>query len=169
MYNYFVSADHHITHTAINEAFDAYEQEKSFEKHCQDLTIKLQNGLRDAKDRLMGKDSEVFLPKDLIDRISRDIARMSECEPCGIRGCVVHVSLERKDDTITLCSVPVSTETVATFEVYLTLKEDKKRWHSLKELFFPVVPGCLLNPFQEEIFLSQGFQLVKKKLYRPNY
>lgn len=112
----------------------------------------------------------MFLPKDLTERISRDIIRMSECEPCGLRGCVVHTNLElRKGENIKLCSVPFSEDTVSTFEVYLTLKEDKKRWYSLKDLILPVVSGCLTDPFQEEIFLSPGFQLVKQKLYRPNH
>lgn len=156
------------SHVSVNEAYDAFEQEESLDRHCQDLTVKLHTGLREAKDRLMGKASEVFLPKDLIERISRDIVRMSECEPSGIRGCTVYASLERKNETIALCQVDASSETVSTFEVYLTLKEDKKRWYSLRDLLFPVVPGCFLSSFQDEIYLSQGFQLVKKKLYRPN-
>ena len=113
---------------------------------------------------------DLFLPSNLLERISKDIIRMSVSEPCGLRGCSLHINLKHKNssEVSEIGVVECDWNTVSTFELHLTLMEDKKRWYSLKDLIAPVLPGCLNESHALEVFISPGFKLVKRKLYRPN-
>lgn len=140
---------------------DAIEDEK-----WQEVAAGLCNHLRARTQQLH---LDVFLPTNLMERIAKDIVRMSCCEPCGLRGCTVHFSLERKNGTChRLGKLQQDLTTVPTFELHLTLVQDKKRWYSLRDLLLPVVSGCLNETLSEEVYISPGYTLVKNKLYRQN-
>jgi len=57
------------------------------------IALRLEGALRSAKKAHL-QTSEVLLPPDLLTRISRDIVRMSETEPCGLRGCLILLDFE---------------------------------------------------------------------------
>lgn len=108
------------------------------------------------------------LPANLLRKIADDIMRMSCREPCGLRGCVLHLSIERKqkDRMQTLGQIQFDPHTVTTFELYLTLIEDLTGWLSLRRFIGRLISGCLHNTITEDIFVSPGFRLMKEKLYR---
>lgn len=51
---------------------------------CQALAIRLEEQLRAAKTAQLAC-GEVLLPADLLPRVARDVLRMAENEPCGLR------------------------------------------------------------------------------------
>lgn len=55
--------------------------------------MRLQGELRSAKSRHLAC-TEVLLPADLLHRVAGEMVRMSEKEPCGIRGCSVFIEFE---------------------------------------------------------------------------
>ncbi|XP_076368773.1 DNA damage-inducible transcript 4-like protein isoform X1 [Tachypleus tridentatus] len=132
---------------------------------CQLLSQKLENCLKEAKDKYL-QCAEVLIPSDLILRIVHDILRMSEKEPCGIRGCVLYVNLEEKSTCHRIGKVKCDPDTVATFEVVLTLKQDCSSWLSLRHL----IPARLLKSFgrNSPLVISENYMLNKKKLYRSS-
>lgn len=132
---------------------------------CRLLSQKLESCLKEAKDKQL-QCAEVLIPSNLIDRIVRDILLMSEKEPCGIRGCAVYVNLEEKHLCRRIGKVKCDPDTVATFEVILTLKQDCSSWLSLRHL----IPARLLKSIgrNSPLVLSENYTLNKKKLYRSS-
>lgn len=55
--------------------------------------MRLQNELRLAKRRHLAC-TEVLLPADLLLRVASEMIKLSEKEPCGIRGCAVFIEFE---------------------------------------------------------------------------
>ncbi|EEB11572.1 conserved hypothetical protein [Pediculus humanus corporis] len=100
----------------------------------QALTRRLEDELRAAKSAQLSC-GEVLLPSDLLPRIARDVIRMAENEPCGLRGCTLFVSFEASDVHRKISTIKCDPHTVSTFELYLTLKQDSSSWHSLLPQF----------------------------------
>ncbi|KAL0274537.1 UNVERIFIED_CONTAM: hypothetical protein PYX00_002639 [Menopon gallinae] len=123
------------------------------------LARRLEEELRAAKSAQLSC-GEVLLPCDLLPRIARDVIRMAENEPCGLRGCTLFVSFEAHDMLRKIGTIKCDPNTVSTFELYLTLKQDSSSWHSL-------LPQFLKNLTRGgTVMISPGFLLEKKKLYR---
>lgn len=126
---------------------------------CQALARRLESELRAAKSAQLAC-GEVLLPADLLPRIARDVLRMAENEPCGLRGCTLFINFENDQVCRRIGAIKCDPNTVSTFELYLTLKQDSSSWHSL-------LPQFLKNLTRGgTIMISQGFVLEKKKLYR---
>lgn len=126
---------------------------------CQALAQRLESELRAAKSAQLAC-GEVLLPADLLPRIARDVLRMAENEPCGLRGCTLFINFENDHVCRRIGTIKCDPSTVSTFELFLTLKQDSSSWHSL-------LPQFLKNLTRGgTIMISQGFTLEKKKLYR---
>ncbi|XP_034230325.1 protein charybde-like [Thrips palmi] len=123
------------------------------------LARRLEDELRAAKSAQLAC-GEVLLPADLLPRVARDVVRMAENEPCGLRGCTLFINFETEQVCRRLGQVKCDPNTVSTFELFLTLKQDSSSWHS-------ILPQFLKNLTRgRTIMLSPGFTLEKKKLYR---
>lgn len=106
-----------------------------------DLSLSLQSELRLAKSRNLAC-TEVLLPADLLDRIATDMVQMAEKEPCGIRGCAVYIEFEDEPgNSRRIASLQCGAGTVATFELYLTLRNDQSGWTAKLPQFLKYV--CL--------------------------
>lgn len=127
---------------------------------CQALARRLEDELRAAKSAQLAC-GEVLLPADLLPRIARDVLRMAENEPCGLRGCTLYINFETEQECRRIGTVKCDPNTVSTFELFLTLSQDSRStWHSL-------LPQFLKNLTKGgTIMISPGFTLEKKKLYR---
>ncbi|XP_072611679.1 DNA damage-inducible transcript 4-like protein isoform X1 [Vulpes vulpes] len=68
------------------------------ETTCQSLAKMLENCLSKSKQTKLGC-SKVLVPEKLTQRIAQDVLRLSSTEPCGLRGCVMHVNLEIENIT----------------------------------------------------------------------
>lgn len=123
------------------------------------LSSLLQNELRQAKSRHLAC-TEVLLPADLLHRVAVEILKVSEKEPCGIRGCTVYIEFEDEpSNTRRIASLKTDPNTVSTFELYLTLKHDRSGWTS-------ILPQFLKNLTRSStIMISPEFILTKNKLY----
>ncbi|XP_065359295.1 protein scylla-like [Calliphora vicina] len=122
-----------------------------------ELSLLLLAELRAAKTRNLTC-TEVSLPSDLTQRIATDIVRVSEREPCGIRGCTVFVEYEEEINNVKrIAKLKIDPEMVPTFEVYLTLRQDKRGWTSLLPQF--------IKGLSRTITISPDYTINKRKLY----
>ncbi|GFG29691.1 hypothetical protein Cfor_03741, partial [Coptotermes formosanus] len=101
---------------------------------CQALAQRLESELRAAKSAQLAC-GEVLLPADLLPRVARDVLRMAENEPCGLRGCTLFINFENDHVCRRLGTIKCDPSTVSTFELFLTLKQDSSAWHSLLPQF----------------------------------
>lgn len=92
--------------------------------------------LRDAKQRHLLSCTEVLLPCELLHSIGVDMLVNSEEEACGIRGADINIEFE--DETghkRQITSHKTDQNTVSTFELILTLKQDRSGWTSILPQF----------------------------------
>jgi len=122
-----------------------------------ELSLRLLDKLREAKARHLTC-TEVSLPCDLTPSIAAEIIRVSEKEPCGIRGCTIYVEFEDEpQNSRRIASLKVDPETVSTFEVYLTLRQDHRGWTALLPQF--------MKSLARTITISPEYTITKHKLY----
>jgi RTP801 C-terminal region len=119
------------------------------------LAGRLEEALRMAKSEHLSC-GEVLLPATLLPRVARDVARLAEDEPCGLRGCRLVMQLDEGSAKRPLGCVPC--EAVATFEVFVTLKQDLSPWQALLPQF--------LKRKTSTVVLSPSFEVRKRKLFR---
>lgn len=129
------------------------------EDALQALAARLETELRTAKRRHLVC-TEVLLPADLLPRIASQMFELSEKEPCGIRGCTVYIEFEDEpDNSRRIATMKTDPTTVSTFELYLTLRQDRSGWTS-------ILPQFLKNLARgSTIMISPEFALTKNKLY----
>lgn len=124
-----------------------------------DLSLRLLDELRAAKSRHLSC-TEVSLPCDLTPRIAAEILRLSEKEPCGLRGCTIYIEFEDEpNNSRRIASLKLDKETVSTFEIYLTLRQDHRGWTALLPQF--------MKGLSRTITISPEFNITKNKLYSP--
>lgn len=124
-----------------------------------DLSLRLLDELRLAKSRHLSC-TEVSLPCDLTPRIAAEILRLSDREPCGLRGCTIYIEFEDEpNNSRRIATLKLDTETVSTFEIYLTLRQDHRGWTSLLPQF--------MKGLSRTITISPEFIITKNKLYSP--
>ncbi|XP_076145732.1 DNA damage-inducible transcript 4-like protein [Alosa pseudoharengus] len=130
---------------------------------CQQLAKLLEGCLSRAKKSTLHC-AEVLVPETLTRRISRDVLRLAAAEPCGLRGCVLHVLVEaERGGCKRLERIVCDASVVPTFELTLVFKQDASAWPSLRDLFH--IGACFAPGFRHALKLSPGFRLIKKKLY----
>jgi hypothetical protein len=153
-----------LTSMLDNSGYGTFE-EPIDESLCQDVCLHLHAKLRDSQSILHFR---LLMHANLMRQIADDIVRMSCHEPCGLRGCLLHLSIERKQKRglQKLGQIQFDPHTVTTFELYLTLIEDSTGWLSLRRFITKLISGCLHDTVTEDIFVSPGFRLMKEKLYR---
>jgi RTP801 C-terminal region len=92
--------------------------------------------LRDAKQRHLLSCTEVLLPVELLQRIAVDMLVSSDEEACGIRGCNINIEFEDEmGHKRKIASTKTDPRTVETFELILTLKQDRCGWTSILPQF----------------------------------
>ncbi|XP_044758777.1 protein charybde-like [Coccinella septempunctata] len=122
------------------------------------ITQRLESELRRAKSTHLFC-GEVLLPCGLLQRIAADIVSMAENEPCGLRGCGLHLFFERVDECMSLGMLRCDPSTACTFELHLTLKQNNTRWTFLPQFLRNLTRGGT-------IVVSPAYTISKKKLYR---
>ncbi|XP_016956010.1 protein scylla [Drosophila biarmipes] len=126
-------------------------------KAVDELSLRLLDELRAAKSRHLTC-TEVSLPCDLTPSVAREIIRVSEKEPCGIRGCTIYIEFEDEPkNSRRIASIKIDPDTVSTFEVYLTLRQDHRGWTSLLPQF--------MKSLARTITISPEYTITKNKLY----
>lgn len=118
----------------------------------------LEQELKSAKSNHLAC-GEVLLPANLLGNIAQQIYELAEPEPCGIRGCVLYIRFETSDENRLLSTFICDSETPATFELYLTLKQSSNSWNFLPQFLKKIARGGT-------VMLSPEFEITKNKLYR---
>jgi len=128
------------------------------EEAIQQVAEMLTNTLRDAKQRHLSC-TEVLLPCELLQRIGVEMLISSDEEACGIRGCNIIIEFEDEmGNKKKIASTKTDPNTVSTFELILTLKQDRSGWTS-------ILPQFLKNLTRGgTIMISRDYLLVKNKL-----
>ncbi|KAH8363937.1 hypothetical protein KR084_000632, partial [Drosophila pseudotakahashii] len=148
--NYYYAADE-------EEGFSSYYSSNYDTKAEDELSLRLLDELRAAKSRHLTC-TEVSLPCDLTPSVAREIIRVSEKEPCGIRGCTIYIEFEDEPkNSRRIASIKIDPDTVSTFEVYLTLRQDHRGWTSLLPQF--------MKSLARTITISPEYTITKNKLY----
>ncbi|XP_008468653.2 protein charybde [Diaphorina citri] len=139
---------------------NAFQQEDIEDSASIFLSNRLEQELRAAKSAQLAC-GEVLLPSDLLPNVARDILRLAEVEPYGLKGCTLFINFETDQECRKIATITCDPNTVSTFELYLTLRQDfRHSWHSL-------LPQFLKNLTKGgTIMISRGFTLEKKRLYR---
>ena len=154
-----------MDYTNGNSHFFGAMYEDLRQEQCKDVVNQLKEKL--ASSSLNQPLLAFQLPIGLLQRVAKDIVGMSQCEPCGLRGCALFISVQQKNDCHRLGQIVFDETIVSTFELHLTLFEDRKHWLTpFKDILRPVMKKCAGETFTQRIVISPGFQLVKKKLYR---
>ncbi|CAH1398926.1 unnamed protein product [Nezara viridula] len=126
------------------------------------LARRLETELRAAKSAQLSC-GEVLLPANLLPRIASQVLSLAEVEPCGLRGCTLYIDFAASDaDVRRIAEIKCDNNTVSTFELTLTLKQDPRSssWHN-------ILPQFLKNLTKGgTIMISHEFDITKKKLYR---
>ncbi|CAH1984219.1 unnamed protein product [Acanthoscelides obtectus] len=122
------------------------------------LSKRLEEEIRAAK-RTHLSCGEVLLPNGLLQKVSRDIIRMSEGELCGLRGMNLYLLFEGEEDCRRLSFLKIDPTTTSTFEVYLTFKQANAGWAFLPQFLKKITRGGT-------VIISTEYELTKKKLYR---
>lgn len=167
---------HHVKVSKVQEAFEDQrfedeEEDESFlrtlphwnEQEVENVRNVLMATLRDAKQRHLSA-TEVLLPCDILQRIAIDMLKASEEEACGIRGANICIEFESGNEgegrnEIAKCNTDLNT--VATFELRLTLKQEngRSKWISA------IMPQFLRNLTRGgTVIISRDYELVKHKL-----
>lgn len=152
------SISHPINSSPYSSAYSCHEEELDVDSaEVERLSSALLDKLREAKARHLTC-TEVSLPCDLTPSIAAEIIRVSEKEPCGIRGCTIYVEFEDEpQNSRRIASLKVDPETEPTFEVYLTLRQDHRGWTALLPQF--------MKSLARTITISPEYTITKHKLY----
>ncbi|XP_063811838.1 DNA damage-inducible transcript 4-like protein [Pseudophryne corroboree] len=146
--------DHSSTEHNITDAL-------SLVRTCHLVTM-LENCLYRAKSTKL-QCSKVLVPKELTTLVAQEVLKLSLSEPCGLRGCIIYVSLESNNKQAKVDTIVYDCSVEPTFELKLVLKQDTQGWDYLKDLL--INRTCFPNLFRSVIKLSPKFQLSKRKLY----
>ncbi|OCT97193.1 DNA damage-inducible transcript 4-like protein [Xenopus laevis] len=107
--------------------------------------------------------TKILVPKGLLTRVAQEILKFSLTEPCGLRGCILHVNLECGGKNLTLDTLAYDSAVEPTFEVNLVLKRESQLWDHLNDFH---IPGTwFLSLFRGIVKLSPKFLLTKNVLY----
>ncbi|XP_051283260.1 DNA damage-inducible transcript 4 protein-like [Dicentrarchus labrax] len=122
--------------------------------------------LNDASDTLGC--SKLVLPDFLLHNISQELLHLALSEPCGLRGALIDLCVDRGDlgSLCTVDQIAVDATLVPTFHVTLVLRlESSGLWPKVQKLFkgskSPQTPSRPRNTLR----LSTSFRAIKRKLY----
>ncbi|CAL8298888.1 unnamed protein product [Merluccius merluccius] len=118
-----------------------------------------------------GSSSRLVPPDRLLSSIGRELVRLAACEPCGLRGALIDLCVDRRggpqgDGVCGVDQIAVDASLVPTFHVTLVLRtETAGIWPKVQRLF-----GASRSPQgdagrPQTLRLSTGFRAIKRKLY----
>lgn len=89
--------------------------------------------------RLVRKENfleEILLPHGLTVDIAKKVFQLAELEPCGLRGCLLYIEFELKEEKRKVSSIKCDPSIPSTFELYLTLRQATNGWNSFLPRFW---------------------------------
>ncbi|XP_072292799.1 DNA damage-inducible transcript 4 protein-like [Eucyclogobius newberryi] len=112
--------------------------------------------------------SKLIVPDCLVHNISQELVHLALSEPCGLRGALIDLCVDRGDQS-SLCSVDqiaVDAYVVPTFQVTLVLRQESGGlWPKVQKLLKGRQSPQTPTKHQPTLRLSRSFRAIKKKLY----
>lgn len=115
--------------------------------------------------------SKLILPDFLLHNISQELLHLAVSEPCGLRGALIDLCVDRGDEgsLSTVDQIAVDATLVPTFHVTLVLRlESSGLWPKVQKLFkgskSPQTSATSAR-HQNTLRLSASFRAIKRKLY----
>ncbi|XP_022619500.1 DNA damage-inducible transcript 4 protein-like [Seriola dumerili] len=112
--------------------------------------------------------SKLILPDCLLHSISQELLHLAVCEPCGLRGALIDLCVDRGEQG-SLCTVDqiaVDATLVPTFHVTLVLRfESNGLWPKVQKLFKSPQTSATSPGHRHAQRLSTSFRAIKRKLY----
>ncbi|KAK9883820.1 hypothetical protein WA026_002019 [Henosepilachna vigintioctopunctata] len=121
------------------------------------LSKRLEDELRIARKEHFFE--EILLPHGLTLDIAKRVFRMAELEPCGLRGCILYIEIELKEERRKITTIKCDPSIPSTFELNLLLKQSTNGWN----LF---LPQFLKKITRGTVMINPEYDLKKTKLYR---
>ncbi|XP_017289755.1 DNA damage-inducible transcript 4 protein [Kryptolebias marmoratus] len=108
--------------------------------------------------------SKLLIPEKLLEHIGQELLHLAASEPCGLRGALIDLCVEKGAACESIGQLSVDPYLVPTFQLTLVLRlESSGLWPKLQGLFISKSPSTPV--VRQAIKLSTGFRVIKKKLY----
>lgn len=172
-----VTTDHQCCRSETGSVSDEFltESESSFfcypleETLATEVVTTITQSLNEAS-HILGC-SKLILPDCLLHNISQELLHLAVSEPCGLRGALIDLCVDRgdQDSLCTVDQIAVDSTLVPTFHVTLVLRfESSGLWPKVQKLFkgskSPQTPASSPR-HRHTLRLSTSFRAIKKKLY----
>lgn len=155
-----------MSDTSLSDSDDNFFCYTPEETLAAGLSSSVTQSLHDACDTLCC--SKIVLPDFLLRSISRELLHLASSEPCGLRGALVDLCVDRGDQgpLCALDQIAVDDTLVPTFEVTLVLRlEAGGLWPKVQKLFKGSASPQSSVKHCDTLRLSPSFKAIKRKLY----
>ncbi|XP_053189217.1 DNA damage-inducible transcript 4 protein-like [Scomber japonicus] len=155
-----------VSLTESDSSFFCYPLEETL---ATEVVTTITQSLNDAS-HILGC-SKLILPDCLLHSISQELLHLAVSEPCGLRGALIDLCVDRgdQDSLCTVDQIAVDSSLVPTFHVTLVLRfESSGLWPKVQKLFKSgnSPQRSPLSPMHRHTQkLSTTFRAIKKKLY----
>ncbi|KAA8583747.1 DNA damage-inducible transcript 4 protein [Etheostoma spectabile] len=168
------AADHHGSSSETGSVADMSlsDSDSSFfcypleETLAADVVGTIAQSLTDAS-HILGCSKIIFLDC-LLHHISKELLHLAASEPCGLRGALIDLCVDRGDQgsICTVDQIAVDATLVPTFHVTLVLRlESSGLWPKFQKLFKGSKSPQTSQRHQNTQTLSTSFRAIKRKLY----
>ncbi|KAM3606753.1 uncharacterized protein V6R79_022661 [Siganus canaliculatus] len=152
----------------MSETDDSFFWDPLEETLAAEVVGTITQSLNDASEIL--ECSNLIIPDSLVPNISQELIHLAANEPCGLRGALIDLCVERGDQgsLCTLDQIAVDATLVPTFHVTLVLRlESRGLWPKVQKLFKGSMSPQASTPVkhQSSLRLSTSFRAIKRKLY----
>lgn len=120
---------------------------------CAETMCSVSAVLSDGGAELLGS-SRLVVPHVLLERIGHELLQLAATEPCGLRGAIIDVCVDKSKSPQSVGQISVDPDIVPTFHLTFLLRLD--------------VGGLwpkFTSKLSKSVKLSTGFTVLKRKLY----
>jgi len=138
------------------------EQDEEFNALVEELAGTLEQKLRAAKSEHFST-GEVLLPYGLLQSMARDVLRVAENEPCGLRGCNLYLEFVGDHrpgaQPIVLGMVDFDPSIASNYEIRLMLKQSTAGWNNFLPQFIKKITRG------GTVMIDSTYKLIKNSIY----
>ncbi|XP_051897432.1 DNA damage-inducible transcript 4 protein [Pristis pectinata] len=132
---------------------------------CADVMQLIEQSLSEAKRGAL-RCFKLLIPEELSGQVAEELLRLAASEPCGLRGAVLHLSVEDGKVCKDVDRIVVDSSLAPTFELALVLRLEAGIWSKIQDL---LTSGPSFTPgYSQALRLSPRFRIIKRKLYSSN-
>ncbi|XP_048419528.1 DNA damage-inducible transcript 4 protein [Stegostoma tigrinum] len=129
---------------------------------CADVMQLIEQSLSEAKHGAL-RCFKLLIPDRLTAQVAEELLRLAADEPCGLRGAVLHLSVEEPGGCNVVDRIVVDASLPPTFELTLVLRPEAGLWSRIQDL---LSSGPSFTPgYSQALRLSPHFTIIKRKLY----